>query len=60
MGTNTDRAMLGVRDRVHDLLLTHVRDDSRCKDEILVVAFLPSCTVERFRQFSTMDECEVA
>ena len=59
MGTKTDREVLGVRDRVQDLLLTHVCDIFRCKDEIWVVAFLPSCTVEGFWQFSIMDECEV-
>ena len=29
-------------------------------DEIWVLAFLPSCIVEGFRQFRIMDECEVA
>ena len=59
MDTSTDRAVLGVRDMVHDWLLTHLHDASRCKDEIWVVAFFSSCTVEGFRQFSIMDECEL-
>ena len=49
VGTNTDRVVLGVWDRVHDLLITHIRDTSICKYEIWAVAFLPSCTVEGFR-----------
>ena len=28
-----------------------------CKDEVLVVTFLPSCTVERLLYFRIMDEC---
>ena len=29
----------------------------RCNDGIWVVSFLPSCTVEIFRQFRIVDEC---
>ena len=49
VGTNIDGAVLGVLDMAHECLLTHDRDAYRCKDEIWVVAFLPSCTVELFR-----------
>ena len=35
-----------VWDMVHDRLLTHVCDAIRCEDEVSVVAFLPSRTVE--------------
>ena len=57
---NTDGAVLCVWDRVHDRLLTHVCDAIRCKDEVWVVAFLPSRTVEWLRQFSIMDEWKIA
>ena len=40
VGTNTNRAILGMLYMVHDWLLTHIGDASRCKDEIWVVAFL--------------------
>ena len=57
---NTDGAGLCVWDRVHDRLLTHVCDALRCEDEVWVVAFLPSRTVEWLRQFSIMNECKIA
>ena len=43
---NTDVAVLCVWDRVHDLILTHVCDAIRCGDDVWVIAFLPSGTVE--------------
>ena len=43
---NTYGSVLCVWDRVHDLLLTHVCDAIRCEDEVWVVVFLPSRTVE--------------
>ena len=43
---NTDGVVLCVWDRVYDRLLTHVCDALRCEDEVWVVVFLPSRTVE--------------
>ena len=57
---NTDRTVLCAWDRVHDRLLTHVCNAIRCEDEVWVVAFLPSRTVEWLRQFGIMDECKIA
>ena len=45
---NTDGVVLCVWNRVHDRLLTHVCDGIRCEDEVCVVAFLPSRTVDDF------------
>ena len=52
--------VLCVWDRVHDRPLRHVCDALRCEDEVWVVAFLPSRTVEWLRQFSIMNECKIA
>ena len=60
LNDNIDGAVLSVWDRVHDWLLTHVCDAIRCEDEVWVVSFLPSRTVEWFWQYSIMDECKIA
>ena len=42
----TERAVLRVRDRLHDLFSTHVSNAFRYKDEVGVVATFPYCTVD--------------
>ena len=55
--SDTNGAMLSTGDRVSNRLHTHVINTGRCKNEIWVVTFFPSCTVERFRQFRILNEC---
>ena len=46
--SNTDGTMLSTGNTAYNRFHKHVINAGRCKDEVWVVTFLPSCTVERF------------
>ena len=58
MDSHTDRAVLCAGNWIQNRLLTHIRYVWRYKYEIQVVSLLPYCTVELFRQFRVVDECQ--